>query len=339
MATQQTTTEEPDVVDASTDEVQQDTVTPDTAETPVDEESTDETAPETAPDADATADADEPAKEEEESEDLDDDTLDAIAEAYGERLLKGKRLSTTVAKQVREEVSRQVREQQSATDSTSRIDQLISQGKTAAESMQRLAGAATEELKKAVDDEAYTPNANIFDPREFATSMEQYGAATAQYERHVLETATQEGFDSVFGEVLPELSDEQVDDLKTLASNTNRMRGDSRQYNKADGYWMSELIQFVAKRAMEHGAEGERTRLASRSVVKGKIAGTNAVKAARAKIEADKGPPRTPKSDPTPTITEFSEAGYREIKKTNDPVKIQDYTNRWAMSRTVGRRQ
>ncbi|KKL88870.1 hypothetical protein LCGC14_1920340, partial [marine sediment metagenome] len=90
---------------------------------------------------------------------------------------------------------------------------------------------------------------------------------------------------------------------------------------------------FVAKRGIDHGATQEGTRTASKKTVKENIARSNAVVAAKAKIEADKGPPRTPKSEPRQAVPEFSEEGYQKMKEAGDPVKTQEYVNRWATRR------
>jgi hypothetical protein len=297
--------------------------------TPEEPKAATDAAPDEAPE-------DAPADEEEPSDELDDETLEALAEAYDDRLRKTKTLSRSVTQQVKDEVGRQVREHQSVASTQTRADQFVNQGRSAAENIQRLANAARGELDKAGGDEPV--NASVLDPKEMVASLEQYGSATAMYERHVLETATQDGFDHVFGEVLPELSDEHVEELQGITTTINRMRGDQQQYTRADSTWMTQLLDFVARRAMEHGAAEERSRLASRSAVKGKIADTNAVAAARAKIEAGKTPPRTPKSEPQSVVTDFSEDGYRTIKKDGTPEQIQDYVNRWATARTSGGR-
>jgi len=298
-----------------------------TEDTPVATEET-EVSAEAAPDEAPT---DEPTENEEADTDLDDVTLEALVDAYGDRLRKTKGMDTSVKAEVKAEVARQVRDYQSTTDSQSQVDQLISQGQVASQKMTDLAKAAKDELGKASRSEDF--NADVFDSQEYVKSLNDYGAATAMYERHVLETATQDGFDKVFGDVLPGLSDDQSEELNGIANTVNRMRGDPRQSARADTYWLSELLNFVAKRGIDHGATQEGTRTASKKTVKENIARSNAVVAAKAKIEADKGPPRTPKSEPRQAVPEFSEEGYQKMKEAGDPVKTQEYVNRWATRR------
>ena len=346
MATDTQTEEPTDTpVDALADtDPTQDPNVPGPEDTPTDEADTESTETPDASDAAAdTAQAEDTEEDaadsaEEPSDELDDETIEALAEAYGERLRKTKTLSKTVSQQVKDEVQRQVREHQSIASTQTRADQFVTRGRAAAENIQQLAKTARGELAKVGTDEV--PNVNVLKAEDIQTSLEEYGSATAMYERHILETATQVGFDHVFAEVLPELSDDQVAELESITTVVNRMRGDRQQFARADAEWMSRLLDFVAHRAMEHGATEERQRLASRSAIKGKIANKNAITAARAKLEAGKAPPRAPKSDPKQLVTEFSENGYREIKKTGTPEQIQEYVNRWATRapRTSGRR-
>jgi hypothetical protein len=301
-----------------------------TEDTPVATEDT-EVSAEAAPDE---APVETPTEEEEADQELDDATLDALVDAYGERLRKTKGMETSIKTEVKAEVARQVQDYRSTTDSQSQIDQLINRGRSAAQHMHQLAEDAKTELGKASRNEEANPD--VFNSQEFVSSLEQYGSATAMYERHVLETAAQDGFDKVFGDVLPGLSDEHAEELGTITNTVNRMRGDQNQFARADGYWMSELLNFVARRGMEHGAAQERTRVGSKKTVKESIARSNAVVAARAKIEADKGPPRAPKSEPRQAVPEFSEDGYQKMKEAGDDAKTQEYVNRWAARRGAG---
>ncbi len=325
-----------DAADLDTPEVTpEDSNTPEPTDTPT--EDTPVATEDTDVDAEAASDeapTDKPAEEEEADQDLDDATLEALVDAYGDRLRKTKGMNTSVKAEVKAEVARQVRDYRSTTDSQSQVDQLISQGQVASQTMTDLAKAARDELGKASRSEDF--NADVFDSQEYEKSLNDYGAATAMYERHVLETATQDGFDKVFGDVLPGLSDDQSEELNGIANTVNRMRGDPRQSARADAYWLGELITFVAKRGMEHGATQEGTRVTSKKTVKESIARSNAVVAAKAKIEADKGPPRTPKSEPRQAVPEFSEEGYEKMEAAGDPVKTQEYVNRWARARRGG---
>jgi hypothetical protein len=243
-------------------------------------------------------------------------------------------MDKSIAATVKAEVARQVRDYQSTTDSQSQIDQLISQGQRASQKMRDMGKAAGEELAKAARNENSNPD--VFNPQEFVESMEQYGSATALYERHILETAIQDGFDKVFGDVLSGLSDDQTEELTGITNTRDRMRGDQRQSARADAYWLSELLNFVARRGVEHGATQEGARMASKKTVKESIAKSNAVVAAKAKIEADKGPPRTPKSEPRQAVPEYSEEGYQKIKEAGDNTKTQEYVDRWASRRRAG---
>ena len=322
-----------DTANQTPEEDPQGTETPESEETPVEAPKA-ETPEEVEPTAEepAPVEAPEEAPKEEEAEwDLDQDTLDAIVATYGDRLRKSKGMEETITRDIKDEVARQVRGYVSTTDSQSQVDQLIGRGKAAAANIQRLADAAKTELGKGEE-----ADPNVFDSKELITSLEQYGSATAMYERHILETATQSGFDGIFGDVLPELSDTSSEELSTITNTVNRMRGDQNQFSKADGFWMSELLKFVAHRGMEHGAEQERNRVVSKQTVKERIVNSNAVTAAKANLEAAKAPPRTPKSEPREAIPEFSEEGYRKMKEAGDNVKTQEYVNRWSSRRSVG---
>ena len=319
LETQEETQEDPNTPKSEETSEETPTASSETEETPTGEEPASDEAPTETP------------VEEEEAADLDEETLEALAEAYEDGLLKTKRLKGRVTKSIKEEVARQVRDHVSTVDSQSKVEQFISQGDEASKKMGALVTAAKEELGKASRSEEFS--ADVLNSQEFVEAFHNYGASTAQYERHVLETATQEGFDQVFGNALPTLSDDQSEELNGIANTRARMQGDQRQSAKADKYWLTELLNFVAQRGIEHGATQEGVKLASKKTVRDKIAGTNAVKAAKASLEKGKTPPRTQKSDPRSVGVEYSEEGYQKIKQTNDPVKIQDYVNGWMRKR------
>ncbi|KKN72532.1 hypothetical protein LCGC14_0410360 [marine sediment metagenome] len=330
-------TDNPPVTDALQEPVDQAPADPvEAKDSTADPVAPEPTVVDAAPDADTEKTADtkeEEPKEADEPWELDDDTIEAIADSYGDKLASTKGIKDIVAKSVKDEVARQVREYQSATDGQGQAEQLVNQGRVAAEKMQQFATKAAGELAKAANGEEGI-DANVFDKTEFIGSLEQYGSATALYERHIFESATQDGFDHVFADVLPELSDEHREELQGIVNTANRMRGDPRQSQRADAYWMRELLGFVANRATENGRTLEHQQLTNRRAVKGKIADSNAVTAAKAKIEASKQPPRVPKSDPKAGPVEFSEEGYQRIKQSGVPSsEIQEYVNNWSAAR------
>lgn len=262
-------------------------------------------------------------------DELSDEDLEALLAAYKDRFLKSKDLQSEIEKLVRRQVERQVSERTRGYEAETAEERLIEQGKQAARSVASLADLAQKELAKAAKGEDF--NADLFKPEEMVRHLGEYGTAVQSIVNNQFDMAIQAAWESVFSdEGLPALSEEQAEELADVLETFNRMKGDPRQAPKSKDYFFSSLLQFVAARGAEFGAAQERDRAAKAKTVSEKIAGKNALAAAKAKLESARRPPSAPKSKPTPKSGDLMEA-YREAKKAGDKVRAQELVDEMAL--------
>lgn len=278
-----------------------------------------------------------PDEEEEESaetvadkDELDDETIEAIIEAYRDKVLKSKRLQSDIDRIVRSQVDRQVSERIRTSETESESERLVNQGKAAAKNIADLADAAQRELEKATKGEDF--DGSVFKPGELVRHLGEYGLAVQSYINSQVDTALQSAWDATFDESegLPPLSDEQADDLSGLVETFNRMKNDPRQSDKSRPYLLGSLFKFIASRGKEAGAAQERERSEKARSVRDKIAGKNAVAAAKAKLESSRRPPAAPASKPKPAGSGNLMDDYRAAKKAGDTAKAQSIVDQMA---------
>ena len=193
------------------------------------------------------------------------------------------------------------------------------------------------DLRKAADEDepdiqaiAKSINSSIFNPTQMQQAIIQYGSAVVAAEKSRFDKAIEEGFDAVFQDMLPSFSDEQAGELEKILETARRMEGDPNQAAAAPNYFVSSLIKFVAERGVDHGAEQERKRLESRKTLTDKIAGSNAIAAAKAKLERERAPPASPKSVPTGDDATPSLETYNRLKKEGRYAEAQQVVDEMA---------
>ena len=270
----------------------------------------------------------------EESEDLSDEDLDAIAELYGERLLKSKTLDSRLSKLVGKEVERQVSERARAQETTAQVDTLVARGKTAAQSLYSVVDAAQKELAKAQKGEDFS--ADVLSPDKFVADMRDFGSAVAADVARTFDQAVEDAWDEVFSEVLPAVAEEQVGDAVALVETYQRMRADPRQAPQAEAYFFKGLLKFVAERGREFGEKDAIERMGKAKPLLEKISSRNAVAAAKAKIEGQKNPPATPKSKPTDIGAAISDEAYDKAKAEGNNALAQQIVDEMARRRARG---
>src|SRR3990170_3134315 len=281
-----------------------------------------ETAPDSAEEGESADEAD-TTEEPRVTDELDDETLSTLAEAYGDRLLATEQLREQVNRAVSKEVERQVRRTLREREVESQSGDLISVEQAAAQEINRIFSSARSELDKASKGEDF--DAAVFNTESLAKHLGSYGSAAQSRAERQVDAAIEGAWDDVFsGDSLPVLSDDQAEELSGITETFNRMRGDPKQSERARSFLFSSLFKFVADRAIETGAVKERERVEKARSASEKIAGKNAIAAAKAKIEKERTPPATPKSSPTePSVGNLSDEAYAKAKAAGDFAKAQ----------------
>lgn len=298
------------------------------AEVPGEPEAAPEAEPEAEPEEEEAAPEEEPAEVPEDTT-LDDETISALSDAYGDKLLQTKSIKDAVAAQVKQEVRRQVEDATRGADAQNEVTALIERAKQAVVGIAQAVGSAKTELEKAQRGEEFSTS--TLEPEKLEAHLRDYGSAIVADAARTYDTAIERGFDEVFSEVLPQLTDEQAEELAGIAMTYERMKGDPRQSPKATDYFVNNLFRFVASRATEHGTQAERDRLAKSRTVREKIASKNAVTAAKADLAKEKVPPQAPAS--APREGGYTQEDYDKAKDAGDYDRAQDIAD--AMSRRV----
>lgn len=249
-------------------------------------------------DSEAKADEDKGEEEEEESEsdtdELDDEVIEDFSRAYQGRIMGTKAMQEAIGKAVQSEVSRQVASQVRGLSATSERETRVAKGKTAVTALTNFSQSASDELGKASRGEEF--QADVFDSSEFIQNLRVYGEAIKEDTQGLFEGAIEDGFNGVLTGSLASLVEAHQDDLTEIVRTHEAMRGDPSQSAQAEPKFVGNMVQFIVDRATELGALQERERAKKGKAVSEKIVSSNAVKAARAKLEAQKDAPNSPKS-------------------------------------------
>lgn len=258
------------------------------------------------------------------SEDLDDDTASALFEAYGPKLFATKAAQEQISRMVQDQVAQQVTERTRNLETQGEVANLIERGRRAVTGLTGLAQSAKAELDKASAGEEF--NAKVFEPNAFMGHLSDYGQAIVAEVAGRYDGAIQSSIEYTLTQRLPELSDDQAQQFLGIVQQAQRMDGDPKQRANAKAYFVGASVDFLIDRAMEVGMGMERERVSKQSTAAEKIAKSNAIKAATAKIAKDKAPPPTPGNLPVSSapIGGFDREHYRKLK-AEDPQKAQDY--------------
>ena len=294
------------------------------AETPVSPNTGEEPAPD---------EGEEPASDEDNLADLDDETLEALAEVYGDKFLGSKPLQERINKAIQQQVAKQTAERQRTYESQDEVGRIIDRGKQAVDGLTQLAQAAATELGKASRGEEFV--AEAFEPGKFAGHLDSYGQAIVAEVSLRYDQALQDAIETSLADRLPELSENQTQEFLGIVYNVQRMENDPKQAPQAKSYFVTSMLNFLLDRSHEAGAVEERDRLSKKGTVAKKIADSNAVKAAQAKLAASKGnpPPKSPTSTPakrTATGGNYDSEVYRELKKAGKFDEADAYVSQFA---------
>lgn len=276
--------------------------------------STDETAPDET--------KEEPESETSDFAELDDDTLAALFDVYGEKFSESKAVRELVDERANRQAQQRLEEGRRGQQRTSEVEQIIQKGKDSVQNVARSVAAAEEHYKKSravikTEELDFSGPDQLFNSQELGTAIQGYGTAmsaeaTLRYER---------GLDKAFGEILADLAPDglapkEQEKLETIVNNATRMRGDSAQsQDDAVGYFLKEVMLFVASKATEKGAAQEKSKTAKRKKVGEAIASSNAVKAAKATIAKEKLAPASPKGKETAGVGATLMEQYKKAKK------------------------
>ena len=278
------TTPESDTPPSVGDETSETTPSPD-GDTTVDPITGDEGTDKATVDADA-----------DESGELDEAVLKELAAAYKEEILKTEPIQEQIQAQVREEVRRQALQAERERSQSTVSQAAIEKGKQAVLGLTKQAAAATEELRKAAEGEEFNPKA--FDPTSFAQNLREFSSAIVEDFTTRYDTSIEEGFQDVFESYLPELTENQASELAELVGEAQRLEQDPSKTGEARGVFIRNLFRFVAQRAHEHGIYQAVEQIKNKKDVKDRLADSNAIRAAKAKLEANKVPPSTEQTTP-----------------------------------------
>ena len=284
---------------------------------------------EPAPDGEEAAD-----EEGDETEDLTDDDLEAIAEVYGDRIIASKKLGDRIAKSVGDEVKRQVTEQTRSREQASQVDELVARGRNAAQGLYEYVDTAQKELAKANKGEDFSSDG--LDKEKFVAHMRDFGSSIAADVARNFDQAVEAAWDEVFSEVLPAVAEEQAGEAVTLVETYQRMRADPRQAPQAESYFFKGMLKFVAERGVDYGRKDAIEKMGKAKPLRDKITNRNAAAAAKAKIESQKNPPRTPESKPTSIASAFSDEAYEKAKEAGDTELAQKIVNEQARRMVAG---
>jgi len=207
---------------------------------------------------------------------LSPEVLNELSKAYGEELVKTEGMQQTVAEMVEAEVLRQVHEAKRDSEVTATSAKAIKDGRKAILDLTGQAASARDNLTKA---QAFADNIKKFSTAVVADFQQQYNRAV------------EEGFQDVFKEALPEMTDEHVKELGTIVEAHTESQRDAKTMNEGRTEFIRNLFKFVSKRGMEHGSSKTTEAINAKQTVAGKVADSNAIRVAKAQIESQKTPP------------------------------------------------
>ena len=305
-------------------------------DTDVDGEATEDTSDEDTEDStdqdsdDAASDEESEDDEAEDNEaDWDDDTVDAVWDAYRDRFLDRdsikKEMSRTIKQQVEDQVSKRLKTQ----EVEDQRDQAATQGRESVDRLKRQMDSVVAELKNAGEGEDF--DASVLDLQEYGRNLHSFGRSIADEVSTRYDSALKDSIETALTDAIPELTEDQVEEFNGILNVAERMEGDPRQYEQAKHYFVGNMLTFLLERAKDAGALDERVRQQTKSKVGKKIADSNAVKAAQAKLAGKKKvPPSTPKNKPVARPAggkEWDSAHYRSLKRGDNPQEAQAYVD------------
>jgi len=259
-----------------------------------------------------------------------EDLRESLVEGYGDELWESPKLQERVQRQVQAEVQRQVREQTQARQAEIESQAFVQQGQAAVEGMAGLLAqaktafegaleTARTELGKAQKGEDFkgTIDANwSLNEDAVLGFMQNYGAAIVAD----IENQTNRAFLGALNPVFEQFTDEEGQQLQTIVATANRIKNDPNQQGKATPYLMANVLKVVWDRALAVGAANERNRAEKQRGVADRLANTNAVTAARAKLAAERTPPVVPGGEPgTPQGGDLEEQFMEAHRTGNKP--------------------
>lgn len=269
--------------------------------------------------------------------DLDDETINALAEAYGDRLLGSEKIQERLRGIVQQQVQEQVRQRTRSLEGQDEVSQMITRGKTAVDSINQLAATARDELHKAASDQTFS--AEVFKPEALMQHLSDYGQAIVAELGSRYDGAIQESLEQNLGR-LPALSDAQQQEFLQIVSQAQRMELDPRQAANSKAYFISAVTGFLVNRAYEAGAVAARDQLVKDTAAKRKLTEKAVVNKAAAQIAKTRGniPPKTPASAPAESRAptgNYDSDYYRQLKKEGKHSEAQAYVNQFGRGRVT----
>ncbi len=243
-----------------------------------------ETDPDTEPKGDST---EEPKGDE--SAALSPELIEALGKAYSKELVETPGVKQTVAEMVEAEVARQTQEANRDREVTATSTKAIEDGRKAILELTSQAASARDNLQKAAEGKNFDPNA--LDAQDFANNIKLFSTAVVADFQQQYNRAVEEGFQDVFVEILPKMSDEQVKELGSIVAAHAESQRDAKTINTGRTEFITNLFKFVSKRGIEHGSTKTTDAISAKQTVAGQVADSNAIRVAKAEIEKQKGPP------------------------------------------------
>jgi len=229
---------------------------------------------------------------------LSPELIEALGEAYSKELVETPGVKQTVAEMVEAEVARQTHEASRDREQSETSQLAIENGRKAILKLTELAASARDNLTKAAEGKQFDPNA--LDSQEFAENIKTFSTAVVADFQQQYNRAVENGFQDVFKEVLPQMTDENVKELSQIVKQHGESQRDVATMNTGRAEFIRNLFKFVSERGIEHGSTKTTEAINAKQTVAGKVADSNAIRAAVAEIEKQKAPPPVdPSSEPT----------------------------------------
>lgn len=253
---------------------------------------------------------------------LNADDLKSLWDAYGDQLLELDSAKERLEKEVSTKAQRSAAEQQRIVEQRTEVDRLIQEGTDAVNNIFGLLESASTELGKAGRDEEF--NQAVLNPQEFEKHFNTYTRAVVAELRGRYTTALDRTILNALND-LPTLTDDQLGELQGIVNNAYRMEGDTRQAPEAAFYATNNLVNFLLARTRESAITEERTRAQSREAVTKKVTEQAAIKAAAAKLAAQRKnvPPKGTPNAKDSTDGEVSEDAYDRAIAAGDHDRAQ----------------
>lgn len=266
---------------------------------------------------------------------LSSDDLKALWETYGDKIRDLDTVKESLGKEADTKAQRQAADQQRITEQRLEVDRLVQDGTQAVNGIFSALESASQELGKANRDEEF--NAAVLNPQEFQQNFDTYTRAVVAELRGRYTTAIDRTVLSALND-LPTLTDGQISELQSIVDTAYRMEGDPRQAPEAAYFATNKLVNFLLERTREAAFTEERTRGQSREAVTKKVAEQNAIKAAAAKLAAErkKVPPKAPADAKTSTDGDISEEAYDRAVAAGDHGQAQRIVDQMSR-RAIGR--